>query len=379
LYSGLVPTSFKRIRTIFTTDVLDQFRQSNLELKASAYQFFQMLRRMTMPLNPSKVINFYNELRRLSRLWRWVKKLKWAGYGQQPGQPINPGPGELGYFCAACPQAGINIPTNWQEDSNRWIFRRMLVADGNFKADHVRQKGAGDDIWLSDGTGMMTERAGYQDFLKNAKERSTVSSKYSGDTTSHFSQKAPCENTFRAIEQAMLFSKACDITGIVAIACARHGCFAPNSIVDLFRGEQQKNVDWAFLESLRTTKVLPEQGAMLIYDIACQYSVHLQDRIGHLLPPGLDIDTAIGLFHVHGHKEECFFRFVPTFIPGTGVVAGEILESLWSGLNVITPATRTATLSHRAEIIDDHAVDSNHKKTLKLGAAHIVFIQIVNN
>ena len=246
----------------------------------------------------------------------------------------------------------------------------MLVADGNFKVDHIRQKGLADDIWLSDGTGMMTEQAGYQDFLINAKERSTVSTKYSysEDAMSHFSQKAPCENTFRAIEQAMLFSKACDITGIVAIACARHGCFAPNSIVDLFRGEQQKNVDWAFLESLRTTKVHTKQGAMLIYDIACQYTIYLRERIGHLLPTGLDIDTAIGLFHVHGHKEECFFRFAPTFIPGTGIVAGEILESLWSGLNVITSATQTATLAHRAEIIDDHAVDSNHKKTLKIGA-----------
>lgn len=182
-----------------------------------------------------------------------------------------------------------------------------------------------------------------------------------------FLQKAPCENHFRAIEQAMLMSKACDITGIVAIACARHGCFAPNSIVNLSRGEQQKNVDWAFLEALRTTAVVDEQGAMLIYDIMCQYFVYLQDRIGHLLPSGLQIDRAIGLFHVHGHKDECFFRYASSFIPGAGIVAGEILESLWANLNRVTPATRTATLAHRAEIIDDHAADSNFKKTLGIG------------
>lgn len=167
----------------------------------------------------------------------------------------------------------------------------------------------------------------------------------------------------------MLFSKACDITGIVAIACARHGCFAPNSIADLTRGEQQKNVDWAFLEALRTTGVTSEQGVMLIYDIACQYFVHLHDRIGHLLPIGLEIDRAIGLFHVHAHREECLYRFTSTFIPGAGIVAGEILESLWAGLNAITPATRTATLAHRAEVIDDHAADSNFKKLLGMGEA----------
>ena len=101
----------------------------------------------------------------------------------------------------------------------------------------------------------------------------------------------------------MMESKACNVTGIVAIACARHGCFAPNSIADLFCGEQQKNVDWVLLQALKSTHVDPAQGAMLIYNIACQYFVHLQERIGHLLPEGSTLDHAIGLFHVHGHKD----------------------------------------------------------------------------
>ncbi|KIL56276.1 hypothetical protein M378DRAFT_40062, partial [Amanita muscaria Koide BX008] len=51
------------------------------------------------------------------------------------------------------------------------------------------------------------------------------------------------------------------------------------------------------------------------------------------LPTSLAVDRAIGLFHVHAHKDECFFRYATSFIPGAGVVAGEILESLWSSLN----------------------------------------------
>jgi len=141
-------------------------------------------------------------------------------------------------------------------------------------------------------------------------------------------QKAPCENTFRAIANALLASKACDITGLVAIACARHGCYAPNALVDLFRGEQQKNVEFAFLQALKTTRVDPQQGVMLIYNIVCQYIIHIQKCIGAHLPAGLTIDQAIRLFHVHNHKDECFFRYAPTFIPGSGIVAGEILESL---------------------------------------------------
>lgn len=175
IYARWMPTSFVRVRTIFTMVVLDHFRYCNLEMRSSAYQFYQLLRRLTNTLNPSKVANLYHELRRLSRLWRWVKKLRWAGYAQKAGQPITPDRGELGNFCPACPQVGFNLPDDWKDDPNRWVFRRVFTADGNFKADHVRQKSAADDIWLSDGLGMTTKNSEYKDFLVNAKERHTVS------------------------------------------------------------------------------------------------------------------------------------------------------------------------------------------------------------
>jgi hypothetical protein len=187
-------------------------------------------------------------------------------------------------------------------------------------------------------------------------------------------KKALCEINFKAIENALLYFKACDISGIVTCACAQHGCFTLNSIVDLFCGEQQKNVDWSLLETIQTTNVVLEQGMMLYYDVVCQYWVYLNDRISHLLPSELDIDWAIGLFHVHAHKEDCFYRFASSFIPGAGIVAGKILESLWSTLNLITTATQTATLAHRAEVIDDHASDLNHKKTLGMGRLDLAWI-----
>ena len=172
----------------------------------------------------------------------------------------------------------------------------------------------------------------------------------------------------------MSFSKACDVTGLVAVACAQHGCFAPNGMVDLFRGKQQKNADWAFLGALKGTNVDSDQGVMLIYDIACQYFVHLQEHIGDHLPPGLIIDHAIGLFHVHAHKNQCFYRYATSFIPTCGVLAGEILEPLWGDLNKISISVRTATLAYRAEVLHDHASDSNFRKGLNMGK----YIDILN-
>ena len=119
--SNLLPTSFTNIRTLFTVQVLDYFRLCNLELKASAYQFYQLIRRLTSPMRPAKVVNLYHELRRMSHLWRWMKRLKWAGYGHNQQDPLNPEPGTLANFCPACPQVGINIPENWKDDANQWV------------------------------------------------------------------------------------------------------------------------------------------------------------------------------------------------------------------------------------------------------------------
>ena len=174
IYAGWVPTSFVCVRTIFTCAVLDHFRYCNLEMRSSAYQFFQLMRRVTNPLAPSKVVNLYHKLRRLSRLWRWVKKLKWTGYGQRVGQPITPNPGELGIFCPACPQIGINVAEDWLNDPNRWVYQRIITADGNFKANHVRQNSSADDVWLSDGLGMTTKRSDYNAFLETAWDHATV-------------------------------------------------------------------------------------------------------------------------------------------------------------------------------------------------------------
>ncbi|KAF8874326.1 hypothetical protein CPB84DRAFT_1690262 [Gymnopilus junonius] len=43
LEMGLFPASFNRIRTVFTFNVLTDFRLSNLECKTSAYQYYQKL------------------------------------------------------------------------------------------------------------------------------------------------------------------------------------------------------------------------------------------------------------------------------------------------------------------------------------------------
>ena len=108
--------------------VLDHFWLCNLELKASAYRFYQLIQHVTLPMRPAEVVNLYHELWRMSCLWCWMKRLIWAGYGHNQRDPLNPEPGSLANFCPACPQVGINIPENWKDDVNRWVTKYLDCA-----------------------------------------------------------------------------------------------------------------------------------------------------------------------------------------------------------------------------------------------------------
>ena len=53
---------------------------------------------------------------------------------------------------------------------------RSLVVDGNFTADHLRQRRAEDDVLLMEGQGMMTSHQPFSNHLAVAKETVEVQS-----------------------------------------------------------------------------------------------------------------------------------------------------------------------------------------------------------
>lgn len=112
--------------------------------------------------------------------------------------------------------------------------------------------------------------------------------------------------------------------------------------------------------------------SLLIYDVCCQYSVHFEDRIRAsseylLRDPGMKIFGAIGKFHLADHVDSCFSKFTLNFMKGAGHIDGEILETLWSGMNKVSGAARSMSKAHRQETLDDYMRDSNWKKTVRIG------------
>lgn len=109
----------------------------------------------------------YRELLHASRQWRVIKEHKWFGFGHKSDPPKI---SELGLFCVACPQPGVNLPSNWKEDEEQWAYSRGFVLDGNFSCNHKAQRNAADDVWLKAGEGYMVERSRYEKHLQTAPE-----------------------------------------------------------------------------------------------------------------------------------------------------------------------------------------------------------------
>jgi Kyakuja-Dileera-Zisupton transposase len=100
---------------------------------------------------------------------------------------------------------------------------------------------------------------------------------------------------------------------------------------------------------------------LLAYDVFCQWIINLFDWVNQSpflsILKGLESVGAIGDFHVRGHVNDCLPRYTLAYIPGSGVIDGEILETLWK-------STKGATMAHQNEILDDHMNHSNWKKLI---------------
>ena len=76
---------------------------------------------------------------------------------------------------------------------------------------------------------------------------------------------------------------------------------------------------------------------------------------------------AIRKFHLADHVDSCFSKWTLNFMKGAGHIDGEIMETLWSGMNKVSGAARSMSKAHRQETLDDYMRDANWKKTVGIG------------
>ncbi|KAF8262977.1 hypothetical protein EI94DRAFT_1704357 [Lactarius quietus] len=228
------------------------------------------------------------------------------------------------------------------------------MMDGNFQAEHMKMRNPENDVPLSEGTGFMVSQKPYELHLQLAIERQQE-------------KRSTCHD-HRVVNNVNKHGGHLESTGI-GVTAFIHGAFVPDSVVDFQKGEVQKNMDYSIFKALNFN-MEGIQAALISYDVMCQWSVHMMDRVNGSdylkLPNNLKLKLAIGLFHIHGHQDTCLARYSPSFIKGGQQIDGETIETLWALLNEITRSTRGMSTSHRQEVIDDHMNDSNWKKLVDL-------------
>ncbi|KAF8952574.1 hypothetical protein BDZ97DRAFT_1768347, partial [Flammula alnicola] len=187
------------------------------------------------------------ELARAERQWRNLKEWKWFGFGHTDAIP---GDTDLALFCPTCPQPGVNLPDNWEDDEYQWKYFRSFVVDGNFVAAHQQQLRTTDDVWIKDGEGFMTRRAPYFDHLRCT-------------TEIRESLKQPCTcNEHRAVLDRLKPHKGCDVTGI---------------------GERQMNVDYGLVQAFNNTRTDQAPKIIVVYDINWQSDGEVLERLFSIL------------------------------------------------------------------------------------------------
>ena len=77
-----------------------------------------------------------------------------SGLGHEKKEELQPG--SLAIFCPACPQPGINLSKEWDQDPKkyvalkpignlglmvtRWLYTRSIVINGNFSAEYLKMR-----------------------------------------------------------------------------------------------------------------------------------------------------------------------------------------------------------------------------------------------
>ncbi|KAL1712057.1 hypothetical protein EV715DRAFT_171635, partial [Schizophyllum commune] len=267
--------------------------------------------------------------------------------------PMARSPGDMAWPCPACPTPGYNLPPEDQRDEGHpELYMPMFTHDGCFKLNNQRTRNPKADVRLSDGECMLVGSTRYQAHLKVTKEPANRKS---------------CQN-HRAVTNSRSRDRNLAASGVGTYACARHGLFIPHTTVDYQKGEAQMNTDYStscLIEGLsaETHRIL------IAYDIMCEYIVNLKTRLAegpYLTNRAIDIEAAVGKFHLGAHIRECFAKFSPNFIKGAGQLDGEILETLWATLEKLASNTRSMSPAHRQEVLDLLMNDMNWKKIIQL-------------
>ncbi|KAF7321778.1 CxC2 domain-containing protein [Mycena kentingensis (nom. inval.)] len=361
LKGGYYPATLDSPRTCVTFACLDFYQTLSFHGKTTAYDFYSTLETLSNGVG-IKPPDRYRVFLRVARQWRHLHLLKRAGRGHDKYGVAGTGEGELAIRCPACPRPGINLPEDWADAApeDKCLYTMVIALDACFRLKRRLFSSWVRDPGLGTGWAYLVEALGYEKFIASVGEQKEMSSCSGLAALDHANDK---------------FSRGYAATGVAMGICARHEFILPTAVADLQKGERYANIDWIFMSLLR--HLIGLLWIIVSYDIACQWSKNLKERLA-ALPPLVRLQAiqallaamrfAIPKMHVKGHILACQLLFAFWLIRGSGQVDGEGIERTWSSLGGVAASTRVSGPGSRADQLDDHLGFWNWVKLIRLAA-----------
>ncbi|KAJ7042238.1 hypothetical protein C8F04DRAFT_946268 [Mycena alexandri] len=344
LRGGWYPATHVAPQTAATFEMLDFFHAQTLQAKTTMYDFYVALEKLTnhTGVKPS---TRYPEFLRITRQYRHLLLLKWAGRGHDPSGIFGTQPGECAVLCPARSRPGVNLPDGWENASpeRRFLYVLFLALDACFRLKRRMISSELRDPGLGTGWAYFTENEPYRQYLLSVTDQKEIST---------------CSGLAALDYANTKFSRGYSSTGVGMGVCARHEFVQPNGVGDLQKGERYANMDYIFASILRHWDQRLKK--VISYDIVCQWWKMLKERLLHL-PPLLRMKIVMSLIHfvipkmhINAHILACRLLFSLSFLLGAGQTDGEGIERPWANIGGVATSTREQGPGFRRDTLDDH-------------------------
>ncbi|KAG6825919.1 hypothetical protein H0H92_001861 [Tricholoma furcatifolium] len=359
LRQRLYPATTTNPKSAVTFRALETYEMLSYSSKLSCFEFYQSLSRLSDNTGTQMVKDRYQGFLLMVRQWRYLRMLKRAGRGHDPdGAVAGTKEGECAILCPACPLPGINLPDGWEHapSDKQHLYALFLGIDANFR---LKRKYVSDDARdpdLGDGFAYFVREKPYKEHLEQFSDYVEPKSTCSRHDAVNLS------NTKPGVSHAA--------TGVGTIECARHNLKRPSAVGDLQFGERYINMDYLFYASLFRLKL---RSIFVSYDIACQWSIHLRERMLQLDPEFLIFNSqvftrfVVPKFHLPAHVARCRSNFSLNYTVGAGRTDGEAPERGWAEVNPLASSTKEMGPGSRRDCLDAHFGDYNWRKVVGMG------------
>ncbi|KAF8196616.1 hypothetical protein K438DRAFT_1585485 [Mycena galopus ATCC 62051] len=356
---GWFPATPDNPQSAITVSALRLFHAVSLHGKTTVYHFFNALAKITDNTGSRAFKSRYQLVLRTVRQWRNLRALKRGGMGNNPDRCASETrAGELAVDCLACPKAGVNLPTGWEQTplEKRFLYTLFLAIDACFRLKRKKVSSWAADPSIQDGWAYFVPSVEYHEFVKTLGDQKEMSTCTGLAALDHANTK---------------YAQGYAATGCGMVTCGRHEIVAKNGVGDLQNGEKYGNMDYIFASAWRHFLLLIF--FLLSYNIMCQWSKNLKERLSKLLPAvrfslvQCFLKFVIPKLHILGHLTWCQEEFSLLYTLGAAQADMEGIERIWSSSGLMGASTREMGPGSRQDTLDNFWHYWNWNKVVGMG------------